>query len=378
MTDGKKKLFQLTQNYGTSIAAVCNEYSRSLDRNEYHITVAFLTGAADPAVEKEIVADRVIFLEMKKRELRGLRLRAMHRIVQLFKTEPYHVVVCHRYKAAQVMALVRLFCDIPLLFFVIHAYGYMNGIRRKLYTYLFMRKHFRFIAVSEAIRRDLLQSQLFLPPEGVITIHNTLPAEAAIAEQIDHRSAREELGCRSTDFVFGTVGRLVSWKNHENLIRAFALASPKMMDAKLVIVGDGKQGKDLKQLVGDLALDERVILTGAIPKAHRLMKAFDVFVLPSDNEPFGIVLLEAMAAQVPIISSDSGAPPEIVGSFAMMVSGPEPQPYADKMIHAFSLAEDERKGMGARGFRQLQERFSDSRFGEMLRAFSDAGQDPRE
>jgi glycosyltransferase involved in cell wall biosynthesis len=366
MTARKKKILQLTQDYGSSIDAVCNEYSRCLDRDEFHITVAFLTGQADPTVEKDIVADRVIFLELPKSKLRGLRFRATNRIVELFKSNSYDVVVCHRYKAAQIMSLARLFCDIPSLYYVIHGYGYMNSFRRKLYAFLFMKEHFRFVAVSEAVRKDILRSQFLLTPAAVLTVHNTLPTEVVMSEQLGRQTARRELGLNSTDFVFGTVGRMVPWKNHEILMKAFALARSEMTDAKLVIVGGGRLNERLKQLALDLSLNESMIFTGVIPKAHRLMKAFDAFVLPSENEPFGIVLLEAMAAQVPIISSASGAPPEIVGSFGIMVSAKEPQAYAKKMIEVFSLSEDERQELGLLGFGHLQHHFAKSRFSEIL------------
>ena len=372
MPDRKKKILQLLPNHANPIVTVCNEYSRSVDRDKYHVTVAYLTGAEDQKVAEETDADRVIFLELKEHEMRGLRLEAVKRIVHLCKQHDYDVVVCHRYKAAQIMSLVRMSCDIPLIFYVVHVIGYMASITRKLYRFLVMRNHFQIMAVSEAVRFDLLRRQLLLSSDLVTTVHNTLNTEAVISEQLDRQQARQELGLDAADFVYGAVGRMVPFKNHETLIRAFALALPQIGEAKLVIIGEGRLAKDLKQLVHSLDMTNHVIFSGVVPKAHRLMKAFDFFVLPSVNEPFGIVLLEAMAAKVPIISSNTGGAPEIVGSFALMVPRNDPQHYAETMVHGFSLSEEEREMLGQRGYQHLKSNFSDSKFGEVLGRFSKA------
>ena len=369
MPDQKKKILQLLPNHANPIVTVCNEYSRSVDRSKYHVTVVYLTGAEDPKVAEGTDADSVIFLELERHELRGLRLKAVKRVVHLCKQHDFDVVVCHRYKAAQIMSLVRMSCDIPLILYVVHVIGYMASITRKLYRYLVMRNHFQIIAVSEAVRLDLLEKQFQLPPSSVDTIHNTLNTEAVISEQLDRQKARLELGLGAADFVYGAVGRMVPFKNHETLIRAFTLALPQLGEAKLVIIGEGRLETDLEQLVHSLGMTNHVIFSGVVPKAHRVMKAFDFFVLPSVNEPFGIVLLEAMAAKVPIISSDTGGAPEIVDSFALMVPGNDPHLYAEKMVHGFSLSEEEREMLGQRGYQHLQSNFSGSQFCKVLGRF---------
>jgi glycosyltransferase involved in cell wall biosynthesis len=233
-----------------------------------------------------------------------------------------------------------------------------------------MRNHFQIIAVSEAVRSDLLKRQFRLPPDSVTTIHNTLNTEGVISEQLDRQEARQELGIDADDFVYGAIGRMVPFKNHETLIRAFALAHPQIGKTKLVIIGEGRLESDLKQLTKSLGMTNHIIFSGVVPKANRVMKAFDFFVLPSINEPFGMVLLEAMAAKVPIISSDSGGAPEIVGSFALMVPDNDPHLYAETMVHGFSLSKEEREILGLRGYQHLQSNFSASRFGEVLQRFS--------
>ena len=111
----------------------------------------------------------------------------------------------------------------------------------------------------------------------------------------------------------GNVGRLHHDKDQATLIRGFALALPTLApNSLLAIMGDGPLEADLKQLVADLNIDSQVLFLGKVPNAKQYFKAFDVFALSSDHEPFGMVLLEAMAAELPIICSNSGGGAEVV------------------------------------------------------------------
>jgi glycosyltransferase involved in cell wall biosynthesis len=77
-------------------------------------------------------------------------------------------------------------------------------------------------------------------------------------------------------------------------------------------MGKGPLENALKKLAHDLGIAASVIFTGNVPDGKKYFKAFDVFALTSDHEPFGMVLLEAMAADVPLICSDCGGGAEVV------------------------------------------------------------------
>jgi glycosyltransferase involved in cell wall biosynthesis len=83
-------------------------------------------------------------------------------------------------------------------------------------------------------------------------------------------------------------------------------------DAKYIIIGDGKERANLEQLIKKYKLGNIVLLPGQIPDAYRYLKAFDIFVLPSVKEGFPWIILEAMAAELPIIATKVGALPEII------------------------------------------------------------------
>jgi glycosyltransferase involved in cell wall biosynthesis len=77
-------------------------------------------------------------------------------------------------------------------------------------------------------------------------------------------------------------------------------------------MGAGPLESELKMLTQTLSLESHVKFTGNIPEGKKYFKAFDMFALTSDHEPFGMVLLEAMAAGLPIVCSNSGGGAEVV------------------------------------------------------------------
>ncbi|QBR40824.1 glycosyltransferase family 4 protein [Kerstersia gyiorum] len=121
------------------------------------------------------------------------------------------------------------------------------------------------------------------------------------------------LGNESDEFVFVNVAYLEKKKRHDVLIRAFSEIASKI-PAKLVIGGGGPALSNLKTLVSELGLANRVEFTGKLTRQQVLstMQSSNVFVLSSEVETFGVVLVEASALGLPLISTRSGGPESIV------------------------------------------------------------------
>ncbi len=126
----------------------------------------------------------------------------------------------------------------------------------------------------------------------------------------------------SGSFLLGYVGRLLEMKGVETLIQAVALLNWKV---RLVIVGSGPDEPRLRVLVADHGLSSRVTFISAVSSSHArlVMRHLDVLVLPSRTtkkwkEQYGRVLIESMALGVPVIGSDSGAIPEVVGDCGLI------------------------------------------------------------
>jgi glycosyltransferase involved in cell wall biosynthesis len=121
---------------------------------------------------------------------------------------------------------------------------------------------------------------------------------------------RQELGIDPAAWVVGTVGRIASEKNQALLVRAAApLLGPR---ARLIIAGDGPLLPALTELVGALGVAGFVHLLGARRDVPALLNALDVFVLSSDTEGLPLVVLEAMATGLPVVSTRVGGVPTVL------------------------------------------------------------------
>ena len=146
---------------------------------------------------------------------------------------------------------------------------------------------------------------------------------------------RESLGLDDKDKIVIFVGRLEPVKGLKYLIEAISLLKSNKINLKLLIVGDGSECKKLKLLVKTLQLEEMVIFVGKISneKVPEYLSASDVFVLPSLSEGFPVVLLEAMASGLPIITTKIRGLPEIVqdGNNGFLVNPKSSVELADKI-----------------------------------------------
>jgi glycosyltransferase involved in cell wall biosynthesis len=125
------------------------------------------------------------------------------------------------------------------------------------------------------------------------------------------KAAAGESTSASTPLVVGGVGRLAGFKRFDRLVRAIAFARAQAV--RLLLVGDGPEHDALSRLAAELGIAEATRFTGAVTDVSRLLAEMDLFVLPSSEEPFGLVVLEALAAGLPVVVfSDAGGPIEIL------------------------------------------------------------------
>jgi glycosyltransferase involved in cell wall biosynthesis len=152
--------------------------------------------------------------------------------------------------------------------------------------------------------------------------------------------------------VFLGVGRLVKKKDFTMLIKAFSLVRQQRA-ARLIILGEGELREELEGYIGQLGLQEDIVLPGFAKNPYAYMAQCDVFVLSSWWEGLANVLIEAMACGCPVISTDCpGGPREILqdGEFGMLVPVGDADAMARAMIRTLDSLTDREKGMKRAGF----------------------------
>lgn len=227
------------------------------------------------------------------------------------------------------------------------------------------------ITVSEFIRNRAIDAGL--PPSRVVTLLNSLHADRDFGPG-DRQAARQCLGIPADSLVVGMNARLDPSKCAPDLLRAFATVAGEFKESMLVFVGEGIETAQLKAIAKALALESRVIFAGWRKDARQLLAAYDIFAHPSLEEPFGLAVLEASAAGLPVVAYRDGATPElIVDGETGLLAPPRDIPGLAQRLRALLAGEACRKALGSAGRERVRTHFSPAAagrsFSELLRQF---------
>jgi glycosyltransferase involved in cell wall biosynthesis len=215
----------------------------------------------------------------------------------------------------------------------------------------------RFVAVSEATAAHARTQRSYPFPSKIRVIENGIRMDRHRADAEARRVIRQELSIPQSAWVVGTVGRLDPNKNQSALVRALAPTLSK--DHHLVVVGDGECMAEVQALAEGSANSESIHLLGRRNDVNRVMAALDVFALPSLSEGLPLVILEAMATGLPIVSSDVGGISKVLEHEAMgyLVEANDEQALASALQRLREQPEEARS-MGNKGRAHVQENYS--------------------
>jgi len=125
---------------------------------------------------------------------------------------------------------------------------------------------------------------------------------------------RKEFGVDSKTILIGTVGRMVPEKGHIFLIEALKQLKNRFSNLKCIFLGSGPLLINTYNKAAVLGVEDMCIFAGIRNNIEKIYPILNLFVLPSIREPFGLVLLEAMATQIPVVATASGGPSEFIKS----------------------------------------------------------------
>ena len=348
-----------------------NQYLDAFPADFYKVVV-FMAGSDETDVRETVIADEVIFLNLSRKQLKGLRRQARQQLVRIISRVNPSVILAHRWKATTiaVAALKTLGTEDVMVFSVVHALYQLQSLSRRLVGRFFLKKHCRFIGVSEAVREDVLQAGFGFSPEDVLALPNGVDIETTRASLFSRNEARELLGIPLEVQVVGHVGRLVRAKDQKTLISAFAKVYKVLPLSSLVIIGAGRFENDLKDQVKSLQLpDSVVIFAGAKDDAVRFMPAFDLFALTSVTEGFPRVLLEAMVCKIPIVATDRGGICEVLDADAQLCQAGDVDGIARRLLESLQLDPESRQNLVVAGFERVEKNFSSAIFRKRLLKF---------
>lgn len=290
---------------------------------------------------------------------RGVDWRYPFRLAGFLRRQCVDVLQAHNPTAFFYGALAGRLARVPCVVYTEHGRDLSAGWKVRLAHRVLARLVDRVVAVGEHGRR-LLESE-GVPATRITRIYNGIdPAPYAGAARPEHRlAARAALGLPGESPVVGIVARLDPIKNHEGLLRAFALVLDRLPSAILLVVGDGPPRAELEALARALGLAEAARFLGTRSDIPRVLAALDLFVLPSHSEGLSLTLVEASAAARPIVATDVGGNGEVVehGVSGLLVPRADVPALANALVSLLADAPRAR-AMGAAGRARFERQFT--------------------
>lgn len=367
MSESSNKIRLLHVTVGLEIGGteiLLARFLPQLDPGKYDITVCALKRWG-------VIGDRLSDKGIKVVTLNGsgkFSFGVLLKLFNLVRKNRYDIVQSHLFLANMASAVVLLFFKLfsrpnnrPVFIGTEHELGdwqkWFHSLAGKIYYSLADR----IVCCSQAVKVSKL-SLFGLSGDKCEVIYNGISLSDFSSKEIDKRNClevRERLGWNDLSFyLIGTIGRLDNRdKGFNYLIRAISLIE-KEINCRLLIIGSGPDRKSLDDLISELELTDRVkIIQEGDPS--KVISSLDLFVLPSNSEGFGIVLLEAMAAGKPVVATRVGGIPEVVveGETGLLVPARDPKALAEAIFY-IKTHPMEAQEMGRKGRKRVEECFS--------------------
>ncbi len=190
------------------------------------------------------------------------------------------------------------------------------------------------------ILADKVVQMTKIAPDKIHIVPFGVELDRFTAQLPDKQLARKQLNIPETAFVVGTVGRVDRLKGQDILIRACGRVHKAGFPLHLIVVGDRTEGEaaqfaeELQELTQTLGLGACAKFFPHMDEIELVYAAFDIFVLPSHSETYGMVTIEAMASELPVIATKSGGTPGIVcdGKNGLLVEPTDDEELAEALL----------------------------------------------
>ena len=308
-----KILYIVTQSEWGGAGRYVVDLANALPRDQFLVSVAaggdgFFFSKLSSDVSTHVIKHMV-------REINPLEdLLCFFELVRFFKKERPDIVHLNSSKAGVLGTFAAQIAGVKKIIYTAHGFVFNEPLPTWKKTFYRLSERISgmpkdmIICVSDFDRQTALELHI-APITKLITIHNGITHYPLASRE----TARIRLGILEKATIIGTVANLYPTKGLPYLLEAAAILNKKL-DIQLVIIGRGNEETSLRQKISTLAIYSNVTIVTNIPagEAAALIPAFDVFVLPSIKEGLPYTIIEAMAAEVPIVATRVGGVPELI------------------------------------------------------------------
>lgn len=234
----------------------------------------------------------------------------LRRAASMLRAENVRLMHAHEFYMNTYCATLSRLTGVPCVT-TVHGKNYYTDTWYRRALYRMASRHSTMIAVSDGIRH-FLSERVGVSDRRLTTIRNGIDIATFASTPNAKSAARQALGLSQHQPIIGCLGNLYPVKGHTHLVQAAAAICRRYPDAVFLFAGRGKMLDTLRQQATELEIIGNVRFLGFRDDTPALLAAMDIFVLPSLSEGLPLSLLEAMAANTPVVASRVGGIPEVI------------------------------------------------------------------
>ncbi|MDD4413223.1 MAG: glycosyltransferase family 4 protein [Oscillospiraceae bacterium] len=266
-------------------------------------------------MELEGMGIKVHIIEMVRKISIVRDARSICHLVRYIKSNDFDIIHTHSSKAGAIGRIAAFLCRTPCIY-TAHGWAFsMSAGKLKKMIYICIEKILallcrRIVAISEFEHNIALQyriagsNKLKLISNGIDVNKFAIKPKKNLMKKL--------LGIKENVFVIGMVGRLAPQKDPLTFVKAAKIIADSGYAAYFILVGDGELRAEVEQKILDLGLSDQFLITGWVENVQDYTNIFDIGVLTSQWEGFGLVLAEYMANRVPVVASNVGGIPDVI------------------------------------------------------------------
>lgn len=310
----KNKILHIAQSNG-GVAEYLKMFFKYSDRNEFEIELLCSQG-----YEKEMdifndLADKATVINMERNISLFKDLKSIINILKYVRKNRPNLIHAHSTKAGVYARIVAFFYRIPVVY---NSHGWaftMNVSRKKIKLYVLIEKVLAkitdlIINISDSEQKHAIDYNI-AKENRMRVVYNGVDLQRYSLD--DYRcSLLNKYEIPQDSFIVGMVGRLTPQKDPITFINIAGKISSVIPNAYFILVGDGELKQQVEDRARELNVRDKLLITGWTDEVEKYISTFDVALLTSKWEGFGLVLAEYMAAGKPIVASDVGGIPNVI------------------------------------------------------------------
>lgn len=311
----KKKIMYITQSNG-GVAKYLQMLFKYMDRNKYQQILVYPNEYINGKNYFNQLVDNIEFIDIYREINIKNDIKSIIQIYKVIKKYKPDLIYLQSSKAGALGRIVNIIFRKPIIYNP-HGWAFnMDVSNKKKCMYKFIerilgRMSNKIIAISDKEKESAIKNKV-CNKEKIQVILNGIDIEEYknnVENKIDYKKM---LNISQNTRVIGMVGRISKQKSPDIFVKAASKIKQKFPNTFFIIVGDGEERVKIESLIEELGLKKSVLITGWVKDVYQYIEIFDIAMLLSRWEGFGLAIAEYMIAKVPVIATNVDAIPDIV------------------------------------------------------------------